>query len=59
MEYIFDFLHILFLEAIELSPIPLTMQVNTEKAELGKKLFVDPILSKDKTLSCLSCHNLI
>jgi cytochrome c peroxidase len=26
------------------------------KVELGKKLFFDPILSKDKTISCGSCH---
>ncbi|OGI18489.1 MAG: hypothetical protein A3B68_07020 [Candidatus Melainabacteria bacterium RIFCSPHIGHO2_02_FULL_34_12] len=26
------------------------------KAELGKKLFFDPILSKDGTVSCASCH---
>jgi cytochrome c peroxidase len=33
--------------------------VNTEpedKAALGKLLFFDPILSKDKTISCASCH---
>ena len=26
------------------------------KAQLGKKLFFDPILSKDHTSSCASCH---
>jgi len=26
------------------------------KAQLGKKLFFDPILSKDHTISCASCH---
>ena len=26
------------------------------KAQLGKKLFSDPILSKDKSISCASCH---
>ncbi len=26
------------------------------KAALGKKLFFDPILSKDKSISCASCH---
>ena len=24
---------------------------------MGRKLFYDPILSKNKTLSCASCHN--
>lgn len=28
------------------------------KAELGKKLFFDPLLSKDGTISCSSCHTL-
>jgi cytochrome c peroxidase len=27
-----------------------------EKAELGKLLFFDPLLSKDNTVSCASCH---
>jgi cytochrome c peroxidase len=26
------------------------------RVELGRKLFFDPILSKDRTLSCASCH---
>ncbi len=29
----------------------------TTKVELGKKLFFDPILSKDNSISCASCHN--
>ncbi|MBX2897342.1 MAG: c-type cytochrome [Cyclobacteriaceae bacterium] len=28
----------------------------TTVAELGEKLFFDPILSKDRTISCASCH---
>jgi cytochrome c peroxidase len=28
------------------------------KITLGKKLFFDPILSKDRSVSCASCHNL-
>lgn len=28
-----------------------------DKAALGKRLFFDPILSKDRTISCASCHN--
>lgn len=28
----------------------------TTKAELGKLLFFDPILSKDRTISCATCH---
>lgn len=31
--------------------------VINSKERLGEKLFFDPILSKDKTISCASCHN--
>ena len=58
------FLLILFLffsvlyanEAIQ--PIPKTIEYDRGKALLGKKLYFDPILSKDNTISCASCHNL-
>lgn len=39
-------------------PIPLHVHVNKQQALLGKKLFMDPILSSDKSVSCLSCHNI-
>lgn len=39
-----------------ITPIPLDISVNTQKANLGKELFFDTILSKDNTLSCHSCH---
>lgn len=38
--------------AYDLSRNPLT----EEGIELGRKLFHDPILSKDSTISCASCH---
>ena len=41
-----------------IKPIPLSVPYNREKAELGKLLFHDPILSRDKTVSCASCHDL-
>ena len=44
--------------AAELVPIPLKVDVNMEKVLLGKKLFQDTLLSKDKTLSCMTCHDL-
>lgn len=44
--------------AIELVPLPTEVEANEEKVLLGKKLFLDPILSKDKSLACISCHNL-
>lgn len=31
--------------------------LETDKIELGRKLFFDPILSKDNTISCASCHS--
>ena len=41
-----------------ITPIPLTVSYDKKKAELGKSLFFDPILSYDGTVSCNSCHNL-
>lgn len=35
---------------------PESTQINLAKVELGKRLFFDPILSKDNTVSCASCH---
>ena len=31
--------------------------LNSDKIELGRHLFYDPILSRDSTISCLSCHS--
>ena len=45
---IFTFTTLLFCEPIK--PIPHEMKVNPKMAELGKKLFSDPILSKDGTI---------
>ncbi|XCN72306.1 MAG: cytochrome-c peroxidase [Candidatus Electrothrix aestuarii] len=39
-------------------PITPATGINKEKAELGKKLFFDPRLSKSGFISCNSCHNL-
>lgn len=39
-------------------PIPLTVSVNPHKAALGKKLFHEPRLSGDNSVSCASCHDL-
>ena len=40
-----------------IKPIPV-IEVNTEKAALGRALFHDPRLSRDDTISCASCHDL-
>lgn len=37
-------------------PIPNDNPLTIEGVELGRKLFYDPILSKDSTQSCSSCH---
>jgi cytochrome c peroxidase len=39
-------------------PIPSTVSVNSYKAALGKKLFHEPRLSGDNSVSCASCHDL-
>lgn len=39
-------------------PIPLQVEVDLKKANLGKRLFHDPRLSHDNSVSCASCHNL-
>lgn len=46
--------------AIEpIQPIPLTLDdIDLQKAKLGRLLFSDPLLSKDGTVSCNSCHDL-
>jgi len=50
---------IISLHAKELiTPIPDTISYDPVKAKLGKKLFSDPILSRDGTISCESCHHL-
>ncbi|MBP7257500.1 MAG: hypothetical protein KBA13_10490, partial [Chitinophagales bacterium] len=36
--------------------IPENNQPTTERIEFGRKLFFDPILSRDSTISCASCH---
>lgn len=41
-----------------ISTIPISVEYDKNKALLGKKLFFDPILSKDGTISCSSCHDL-
>jgi len=44
--------------AIELKPIPQSINVDINIVKLGKKLFFDKNLSKDGLLSCNSCHKL-
>lgn len=39
-------------------PVPVGNPLTVAKAELGKKLYFDPRLSLDGSLSCNSCHNI-
>ena len=41
-----------------IKPIEPIKVINLAKAELGKKLYFDPRLSKSGFISCNSCHNL-
>lgn len=43
-------------EAFPIPVIPDSNQLTVEGIALGRKLFFDPILSKDKKQSCSSCH---
>ncbi|MSR56989.1 MAG: cytochrome-c peroxidase [Planctomycetaceae bacterium] len=36
---------------------PVSNPPTPEKIELGRQLFFDPVLSRDRTLSCASCHD--
>ena len=41
-----------------ITPIRPAQEINLAEAELGKKLYFDPRLSKSGFISCNSCHNL-
>jgi len=47
----------LFVSAESLiQPLEPIKNIDHKKAELGKLLFFDPILSRDKSINCASCH---
>ena len=46
------------LDSGAIEPIPPIIKLDNSKVELGKKLFNEPKLSKDNTISCASCHSL-
>lgn len=39
-----------------LQPLPLHLELDPRKVELGRELFADPRLSGDGTMACISCH---
>src|SRR6476659_8836118 len=49
-------LTILGLLLITIAQVSFIQKRSTSKEELGKLLFFDPLLSKDYTISCASCH---
>ncbi len=50
------FISIILFAKEPIEPIPQSIPYDKPLAELGKMLFFDPILSKDRTISCASCH---
>jgi len=53
---LFTFIAVALLSKELITPIPLNIKTNEQKALLGKKLFNDVRLSKNNTISCASCH---
>lgn len=41
-----------------ITPIPLAIKLDARKVALGRRLFNDPQLSHDNTISCTTCHDL-
>lgn len=41
-----------------LQPLPQSIQIDQQKADLGERLFFDPRLSKNNMISCATCHDL-
>src|SRR5262245_24992983 len=41
-----------------IKPIPQRVELDPEKVRLGEKLFHDPRLSHDNSVSCSTCHDL-
>lgn len=46
-----------FLCAEPIEPLPTHVSYDRQKALLGRALFTDPLLSKDKSVSCEHCHS--
>jgi cytochrome c peroxidase len=51
--------HVLEREVLEpITPVPVTIQLDPKKVALGNRLFHEPKLSADGSISCASCHDL-
>ena len=51
-------IEIVALAAGPITPIPLKLELDQSKVALGDRLFHDPILSSNDTISCATCHML-
>ena len=40
-----------------IKPLPAKIKYDVKKALIGKELFFDPILSKERNISCATCHD--
>jgi len=59
MKFLLVYLSIaLLLSAKSIRVIPDSVKVDSQKVKLGHRLFFDPVLSRDNTISCSSCHDL-
>lgn len=59
MKYLMIFFFMInFANAEPITPLPQSVEVNSGKVVLGKKLFFDTIVSVDNTVSCATCHDL-
>jgi cytochrome c peroxidase len=56
--FIFNIIIFKNLLAVNILPIPQSIDFDRKKALLGKELFFDVKLSIDETISCATCHNL-
>jgi len=56
--FIITFFYTISTAGEPISPLPKVVEFDKAKAMLGRKLFFDPILSKDTKVSCNSCHKL-
>lgn len=55
---IYIFLLLSITQAEPITPLVEIKGLDQDKVKLGKKLFFDPILSADNSISCASCHDL-
>ncbi len=53
------FMMSLYAEENLFKALPDTIQTDAKKSELGRLLFHDPLLSKDSSVSCATCHPLV